>query len=704
MNRKISPSFILCLAILVAAATAFARPNIADASIPPMPSPTRLTLNFGDSYDFSDGVRGSYTGGDFYLNNSMFLANNVDQQGVLTLGDIGTIPLYCADTPTTGYTRFGVQAQVGHTYVSLAQTGEEGNYIIFRVHSMNASSVTIDYIYLEQNRVTLYERDSYDFSDGVRGSLGGGDFYLSSSFKLYANNADQMGIKSLGDIGVHSLYLVDIPASGYTRFGVETEIGHTYVSLAQRGEEGDFIVFRVHDKNSTSVTLDYIYVSTPTITMSERSSYDFSAGTLTFGTLSAGDFYVSSGNMFYANNAGQRGIKDLGNIGDIALYQVQIPSTGYTRFGVAPIIGHTYISRAQEGEEGNFIAFRVRGIDGGSITIDYAYLPPNKMTMKNSDSYDFSANEFGTYSGGDFYLSTGTKFYANNIGQRGLQDLGAIDLETYDQINISASNYTRFGADAVVGHLYVSLAQQGEEGCLVFFRVLSIDAGNVTLKYVYLTPNRITLSEKDSYDFNDNIFGSVTGGDFYLSSSMKFYANNAGQRGLIDLGDIGTLALELVDVPASGYNRFGVEPVVGHTFVSLARQGKEGTFIIFRVIGITDQNVTLDFIIKIDTNAQLTDEDTLPTSMVLHQNYPNPFNPTTTILFDVTTTCNVNITIFNTTGQLVRTLTNREYSAGTHLVIWNALDDQGAKVPSGSYYCRMTTSRFSETKKLLLLK
>lgn len=113
------------------------------------PSP-RITLNNKDSYDFSEGERGEITGGDFYLLDLKFWANNEGQRGILDLGDIGQIPLNQVDIPSSGYNRFGVSAVEGHTYVSLAQEGEEGNYIIFRINKIEDLSVTIEFFYSSQ--------------------------------------------------------------------------------------------------------------------------------------------------------------------------------------------------------------------------------------------------------------------------------------------------------------------------------------------------------------------------------------------------------------------------------------------------------------------------------------------------------------------------------------------------------------------------
>ena len=96
--------------------------------------------------------------------------------------------------------------------------------------------------------VILYNRDSYDFSTNTRGDLSGGDFYFGDhtvSGKFWANNLCQRGLQDLGDIGFLPLSEVSIPSSGYYRFGVLAAVNHTYVSLAEEGEEGNYIVFRV---------------------------------------------------------------------------------------------------------------------------------------------------------------------------------------------------------------------------------------------------------------------------------------------------------------------------------------------------------------------------------------------------------------------------------------------------------------------------
>ena len=85
-------------------------------------------------------------------------------------------------------------------------------------------------------------------------------------------------------------------------------------------------------------------------------------------------------------------------------------------------------------------------------------------------------------------------------------------------------------------------------------------------------------------------------------------------------------------------------------------------------------------------------------------NYPNPFNPTTTISYYIPKSGNVNIDIYNTRGQLVKTLLNETKGNGTHRVVWTGDDNDGNKVSSGIYYARIVTDRKSVTAKMLMLK
>jgi hypothetical protein len=89
----------------------------------------------------------------------------------------------------------------------------------------------------------------------------------------------------------------------------------------------------------------------------------------------------------------------------------------------------------------------------------------------------------------------------------------------------------------------------------------------------------------------------------------------------------------------------------------------------------------------------------IPEKFNLYQNYPNPFNPSTTIQFSIPEQTFVKLEVFNTLGEKVTTLVSEELRAGNYKYEWNA-----ERLPSGIYLYRISTNRFSEMKKMILLK
>lgn len=96
--------------------------------------------------------------------------------------------------------------------------------------------------------------------------------------------------------------------------------------------------------------------------------------------------------------------------------------------------------------------------------------------------------------------------------------------------------------------------------------------------------------------------------------------------------------------------------------------------------------------------------DYVPQSYNLRQNYPNPFNPTTQIEFSIPEAGNVTLKIYNSVGQLVKTLVNGNISEGYHQVTWDATDNSGNKLSSGVYFYRITARTFTQINKMMLLK
>ncbi len=100
-----------------------------------------------------------------------------------------------------------------------------------------------------------------------------------------------------------------------------------------------------------------------------------------------------------------------------------------------------------------------------------------------------------------------------------------------------------------------------------------------------------------------------------------------------------------------------------------------------------------------------TDDDYLDAyTTQLKRAYPNPFNPQTTIEFSLKEPDMVTIEMFNISGQRIITIAEESFDKGIHRVIWNGTNEQGRQVGSGIYLYRMTTTGYSETRKVILLR
>ncbi len=98
-----------------------------------------------------------------------------------------------------------------------------------------------------------------------------------------------------------------------------------------------------------------------------------------------------------------------------------------------------------------------------------------------------------------------------------------------------------------------------------------------------------------------------------------------------------------------------------------------------------------------------------PNKNQLLQNYPNPFNPETWIPYQLSQDSPVSISIYGTTGKLIRTLSLGIQSAGYYnsrgrAAYWDGRNALGEQVASGVYFYQLTTPSFQQTRRLVILK
>ncbi len=92
-------------------------------------------------------------------------------------------------------------------------------------------------------------------------------------------------------------------------------------------------------------------------------------------------------------------------------------------------------------------------------------------------------------------------------------------------------------------------------------------------------------------------------------------------------------------------------------------------------------------------------EEMIPLKFHLSQNYPNPFKEKTKIKYCVAFKTEVNISVFNSKGHLIKNLITEKQDAGTYEIEFNA-----SSLPSGVYFYQLKSGEFIQTKKMLLMK
>lgn len=106
-----------------------------------------------------------------------------------------------------------------------------------------------------------------------------------------------------------------------------------------------------------------------------------------------------------------------------------------------------------------------------------------------------------------------------------------------------------------------------------------------------------------------------------------------------------------------------------------------------------DLNGTINYSPEIEVDV------TGPKEFSLFQNYPNPFNPSTTIKFALPVDSKVKINVYNSLGQLVETLVDKEMESGYHKVNFDA-----SRLASGVYLYHLQAGEYISIKKMLLIK
>ncbi len=128
-----------------------------------------------------------------------------------------------------------------------------------------------------------------------------------------------------------------------------------------------------------------------------------------------------------------------------------------------------------------------------------------------------------------------------------------------------------------------------------------------------------------------------------------------------------------------------------------------GTYTVKLIVsnGTATMNKTREdyIVVNNSTGVNLVNND-LPKKFELYQNYPNPFNPSTKIRYTIPKTAGlVSLKVYGILGNEVSVLVNQVQSPGSYEVTFDA-----SELPSGIYFYKLTTSGYSQVRKMILLK
>ena len=96
--------------------------------------------------------------------------------------------------------------------------------------------------------------------------------------------------------------------------------------------------------------------------------------------------------------------------------------------------------------------------------------------------------------------------------------------------------------------------------------------------------------------------------------------------------------------------------------------------------------------------------ENIPERLSIRHAHPNPFNNSVSISFEMPNSKNVNLTIFDMKGRLIRQLSLGVLGIGSHKVLWDGKNDLGNNLSSGIYMAVLEIGDKFNVQKISLVK
>ena len=228
---------------------------------------------------------------------------------------------------------------------------------------------------------------------------------------------------------------------------------------------------------------------------------------------------------------------------------------------------------------------------------------------------------------------------------------------------------------------------------------VEVSAAGIEVPVIF---NAISDAESPPITADVNSDGSVNILDLILIASEL---GNEGQNTAADVNRDGVVSILDLVLAAGMFEDAAAapsaQPQVPETLTAVEVQG---WLIDARSLEVRDLIMKRGFVVLEQLLAALTPRET-----ELLANYPNPFNPETWIPYRLAENAFVTLTIYDLSGQIIRTLEvghriASAYESRSKTVHWDGRNNLGEQVASGVYFYTLTAGDFSATRKMLILK
>jgi hypothetical protein len=97
-------------------------------------------------------------------------------------------------------------------------------------------------------------------------------------------------------------------------------------------------------------------------------------------------------------------------------------------------------------------------------------------------------------------------------------------------------------------------------------------------------------------------------------------------------------------------------------------------------------------------------EEERPPALKLYAVTLNPAGSDATIRYALPQASRVSLKVYDVNGRVIKTLENKEQTAGVHSVSWNGADDAGRSLSAGVYFCRLETDDEHRIGRIVVVK